>query len=263
MSYTGSQPFTGEPTSEIPDDPTSFWSAWSTTESWGVCANDNRFGVGVYTPGRTRFIGGLYGSPTGGSASGNTCYLSPLEVAPLDKTSTYEYDYWLMVGTVEEIRQEAYGLHQSIPPPPTGFPAGDSQVWNFNASGDFGGWTPVRHIASSSVSGGVLKATSTGSDPYMRSARIEKPAADNKVVVRLRNGTPSTSAQLYFTTAADGSWSESKSKRIKTLPNSDFTRYTFDMSTVPRWTGTITGLRLDPAEATGTFAIDWIRIRNF
>jgi hypothetical protein len=263
MSYTGSQPFAGEPTSEIPDDPTSFWSAWTTPESWGVCANDNRFGVGVYTPGRTRFIGGLYGSPSGGSASGNTCYLSPLEVAPLDKTSTYEYDYWLMVGTVDEIRQEAYGLHQSIPPPPTGFPAGDSQVWNFNANGDFGGWTPTSNIASSSVSGGTFKATSTGSNPYMRSARIEKPARDNKVVVRLQNGTPSTSAQLYFTTAADGSWSESKSKRITTSPNSGFTTYTFDMSTVPGWTGTITKLRLDPAETTGTFAIDWIRIRNF
>jgi hypothetical protein len=34
------------------------------------------------------------------------------------------------------------------------------------------------------------------------------------------------------------------------------------MSTVPGWTGTITDLRLDPAEATGTFAIDWIRIGN-
>jgi hypothetical protein len=262
VSYTGSQPFTGEPTSDIPDDPSSFWSAWKTLESWGACANANSFGVGVYTPGRTPFIGGLYGSPSGGSTSGNTCYLSPLEVAPLDKTSTYQYDYWLMVGTIDEIRQEVYGLHQSIPPPPTGFPAGDSQVWNFNAAGDFGGWTPTFNIASSSVSGGAFKATSTGSNPYMHSARIEKPAADDKVVVRLRNGTPSARAQLFFTTAADSAWSGSKSKRITTLPNSGFRTYTFDMSTVPGWTGTITRLRLDPAEATGTFAIDWIRIGN-
>ncbi|MGZ5341412.1 MAG: fibronectin type III domain-containing protein [Solirubrobacterales bacterium] len=262
VSYTGSQPFTGEPTSDIPEDPTSFWSAWTTLESWGACANASGFGVGVYTPGRARFIGGLFGNPNGGSGSNNTCYLSPLEVAPLDKTSTYEYDYWLTVGTIDQIRQEVYELHQSIPPPPTGFPAGDSQVWNFDADGDFGGWTPILNIASSSVSGGAFNATSTSSDPYMYSARIEKPAADNKVVVRLRNGTPSATAQLFFTTAADSAWSESKSKRITTLPNSDFTTYTFDMSTVPGWIGTITDLRLDPAEATGTFAIDWIRIGN-
>jgi List-Bact-rpt repeat protein len=260
VSYTGSQPFTGEPTSDIPEDTTSFWSAWTTLESWGACANASGFGVGVYTPGRTRFIGGLAGSPSGNSRSSSTCYLSPLEVAPLDKTSTYEYDYWLTVGTIDQIRQEVYGLHQSIPPPPTGFPAGDFQVWNFNADGDFGGWTPTSNIASSSVSGGAFNATSTGADPYMHSAGIEKPAADNKVVVRLRNGTPSATAQLFFTTAADSAWSGSKSKRITTLPNSDFTTYTFDMSTVPGWTGTITDLRLDPAEANGTFAIDWIRI---
>jgi hypothetical protein len=112
------------------------------------------------------------------------------------------------------------------------------------------------------VSGGALKATSTGSNPQLRSATIEKPAADNKVVVRLRNGTSSTRAELFFTTAADSTWSASKSKQITTLPESNFTTYTFDMSTVPGWTGTITGLRLDPAEATGTFAIDWIRIGN-
>ena len=262
VSYTGSGPFTGEPTSDIPDDPNAMWSAWTSPESWGACVNSGDFGVGVYTPGRTRFIGGLYGSPSGGSGSVNTCYLSPLEVAPLDKTSTYEYDYWLTVGTIDQIRQEAYGLHQSIPSPPTGFPAGDSQVWNFDADGDFGGWTPTSNIASSSVSDGALNGTATGSDPNVDSATIEKPAADDKVVIRLRNGTPSSAAQLFFTTAADSAWSESKSKSITTSPNSDFTTYTFDMSTVPGWTGTITDLRLDPAEAAGTFAIDWIRIGN-
>jgi hypothetical protein len=263
VSYTGSQPFTGGPTSDIPDDPASFWSGWTTGESWGACANSNGFGVGVYTPGRTRFLGGLYGSPTGGSASGNTCYLSPLEVVPLDKTSTYEYDYWLIVGTIDEIRQEVYGLHQSVPPPPAGLPAGDAQVWNFNAAGDYGGWGSFSSLSSRSVSGGAFRATSTSSDPRMRSARIEKPAADNKVVVRLRNGTPSSTAQLFFTTAADSVVNQSKSKRITTAPNSGYRTYTFDMSTVPGWTGTITGLRLDPAEATGGIAIDWIRIGTF
>jgi hypothetical protein len=264
VSYTGSAPFTGGPTSDIPDDPNAFWSSWTTLESWGACTNADDFGVGVYTPGRTRFYGGWYnpvGDGSGGSQSGNTCYLGPTEAAPLDKTSTFEYDYWLMVGTIDQIRNEAYQLHESIPPPPTGFPAGDSQTWNFDAADDFGGWTPL-NTTDSSVSGGALKATSTGSNPQLRSATIEKPAADNKVVVRLRNGTSSTRAELFFTTAADSTWSASKSKQITTLPESNFTTYTFDMSTVPGWTGTITGLRLDPAEATGTFAIDWIRIGN-
>ena len=29
------------------------------------------------------------------------CYLGPIEGVALDKTSTFEYDYWLMLGTVD------------------------------------------------------------------------------------------------------------------------------------------------------------------
>jgi hypothetical protein len=263
VSYTGDQPFTGGATSQVPKPPTTWVSTWTSPEHWGACVNASNFGVGVYTPGRTSFGGGLYGSPSGTSTSSNTCYLAPLEGVPLDKTSTFEYDYWLAVGTVDQIRQEVYALRQAMPQPPAGFPAGDAHVWNFNADGDFGGWSPNSFIAPSSVSGGALNGTATGDDPYMLSATIEKPAIDNKVLVRLRNGTPGFGAQLFFTTTEDGSWSEEKSKRIAIVPNSDFTVYTFDMSTVPRWSGTIRGLRLDPAEASGPFAIDWIRIGSF
>jgi hypothetical protein len=67
------------------------------------------------------------------------------------------------------------------------------------------------------------------------------------VVVSLRNRTRSAAAQLFFTTAANASWSQSKSNRIAISPNSrDYTTYTFDMSTVPEWIGTITDLRTRP-----------------
>jgi hypothetical protein len=82
-------------------------------------------------------------------------------------------------------------------------------------------------------------------------------------VVRLRNGTPSSRAQIYFTTAQDPSWTPAKSKTQTIAPNSGFTVYRFDMSNVPGWTGKITRVRLDPAEAAGSFAVDWIRIGNF
>lgn len=263
VSYTGSQPFTWRGTSAIPKSTTWVWSLWTTLESWGACVDASNFGVGVYTPGRTTFAGGLNGNPSGGSSSFDTCYLSPIEGVPLDKTSTFEYDYWLMIGTINQIRQEVYALHQSQSPPPSGFPAGDHQTWNFNAYGDGGGWSRINRITSLSVSGGALKGTSSGSNPYLWSPFIEKPAQDNKVVVRLRNGTPSSYAQLFFTTAQDGTWSGAKSKRIRIVPNSGFTVYRFDMSRVPAWTGKITRLRLDPVEAAGSFAVDWIRIGNF
>jgi len=42
----------------------------------------------------------------------------------------------------------------------------------------------------------------------------------------------------------------------------DFTVYTFDMSAVSGWTGTITRLLFGPAMAPGEFGIDWIRIAS-
>jgi hypothetical protein len=263
ISYTGSQPFTWGPTSEIPKSTTWVWSQWSTWENWGACVDSSHFGVGVYTPGRVLFVGGLNRYPGGGSTSFDTCYLSPKEAVALDKTSTFEYDYWLILGTIDQIRGQVYFLHGSQPPPPSGFPAGDEQTWNFNAYGDSGGWSPIHGISSLSVSGGALNGTSTGPDPYLWSLSLDKPARDNQVVVRLRNGTPSSSAQLFFTTNRDPTWNATKSKRIAIVPHSDFTLYRFDMSDVPGWTGRITRLRLDPAGAAGSFAIDRIRIGSF
>jgi hypothetical protein len=220
--------------------------------------NGSNFGVGVYSR-RVTFLGGLYGNPGGDTSSINTCYLSPIEVVPLDKTTVFDYDYWLSVGTVDQIRQSFYSLHESVPPAPKLFPAGDSQLWNFNANGDFGGWTPTANTASAAVTSGRLQGTATNSDPYLHSAPIEKAATAKKVVVRMRNGTASTSAQLFFTTGTDSTWTGSKSRRVAIEPYSGFTKYTFGMSTIPTWTGTITRLRLDPVEAGGGFAIDWIR----
>ena len=263
ISYTGSRPFTWDPTSEIPKSTTWAWSQWTTPESWAACADASGFGVGVYTPGPTWFLGGMNRNPSGDSNSFDTCYLAPVEAVGLDKTTKFEYDYWLVLGTIDQIRGNVYALHRSQPPPPSGFPVGDEQTWNFNAYGDRGGWSGMNQIASFSVSGGALHGTSTGSDPYLWSWPMDKPAQDDQIFVRLRNGTPSTRAQIFFTTAQDPRWDATKSKIHRIYPNSGFNIYRFDMYDVPGWSGKIGRLRLDPAEEAGTFAVDWIRIGNF
>ncbi len=263
VSYTGSRPFTGAAPSQIPKSTSWVWSRWTTWEHWGACVDTSDFGVGVYTPGRTTFLGGLSGSASGTTTSSNTCYLAPVETVPLDKTSTFDYDYWLVVGTIDQIRQQVYELNEWTPAPAPGFRSGNAQVWNFNANGDFGAWSPNDYISPRTVSNGAFNGTSTGSDPFMISAWLQKPGRDKKVVVRMRNGTDSTSAQLFFTTATDGSWSQAKSKRVTISPKSDFRSYSFDMSDVPAWTGTITRLRLDPVYTKGPFAVDWIRIGRY
>ncbi len=255
LSYTGGDPFHWRPVSQI-GDTASFWEGWEGTEHWAACLNAQNFGLGVYNPPRITFGGGLYGSPGGRERDSSTCYLSPNDVAALDKRSTYYYEYYLTVGSLSQIRQDIYSLDRRLP-------AGSisPQTWGFDSNGNFEGWTVGAGVSRPSVVSGALYGTATNSDPYVVGPAIGKSASSlKKVVVRTRNNTASRRAQLYFQTLASRYWNEWKSKSVTIEPYSGFRVYTFDMSSVPPWAGTITKLRLDPATATGGFGIDWIRI---
>jgi hypothetical protein len=255
LTYAGGQPFSGRPLTEIGDTP-SFWERWEGTEHWAACVNAQNFGLGVYNPPRLLFEGGLYGSPGGGEWDNSTCYLGPKDVAAFGKRSTYYFEYYLTVGSLNEIRRDFYSLDRRLP---AGSVSG--QTWGFDLDGNFEGWTTNTGVARASVASGALYGTATNNDPFLEGPIIGKSASSlKKVVVRLRNNTASRRAQLFFQTLASRSWNGWKSKAIAIQPNRDFTVYTFDMSSVPAWAGTITRLRLDPADTTGSFGIDWIRI---
>jgi hypothetical protein len=255
LTYTGRRPFSGDSVTQIADTP-SFWELWKGTEHWAACVNGQNFGFGVYSPPRTIFTGGHYGSPWGRERDSSTCYLSPLGWTALDKTSTYYYRYFLTVGTLDEIRQAAYERD-----PRLSARSESEQTWGFDVDGDFEGWTPNAGVAPVSVFSGSLAGTATNDHPFVGSPVMSKSASSlKKVAVRLRNDTGSSQAQLFFQTATSGTWSQSKSKTVTITPNSGFVEYTFDMSNVPEWTGTITRLGLDPLAAAGSFGIDRIRI---
>jgi len=45
----------------------------------------------------------------------------------------------------------------------------------------------------------------------------------------------------------------------KNTTDGEFVEYTFDMATNPLWAGTVTGIRFDPHNKNGSFAVDYIR----
>jgi hypothetical protein len=255
FSYVGTRPFSYGPLTEVPNTP-SFPEHWHGTENWSACVNAQGFGFGVFSPPVTFFAGGLYGTPDGGEWDNSTCSLSPLGPAALDKTSAYSYRYFLTVGTIDQIRQSVYGLNSSLSTRST-----SEQTWRFNVDGDFEGWAPSANVAGAFVASGSLKGAAQDTHPFLQGPAVGKSASLlNKVVVRLRNRTESTRARLLFQTQASGGWSSSKSKWVTIQPSSDFASYTFDMSTVPEWTGTVTRLGLVPVGGAGGFAIDSIKI---
>jgi hypothetical protein len=136
--------------------------------------------------------------------------------------------------------------------------------WNFNTNGDFEGWS-LKQQVSGAVSGGSMNITSSGNDPFLWSPSnlgIAQPSLHRVVRFRMKNGTSNMDGKVYFITATDTTWNESKSVPFRTLTNSDYTEYAVDMGENPNWTGTISRIRFDPVMDVGEIELDYIRITD-
>lgn len=109
-TYDGDAPWTNAPLKII--EPKPFpgypWPAWTGQEKWAAHVDENKWGVGVYTPIATHFVGGFHGTPPGETADSATGYISPLKKVALEKDSVFEYEYFLVVGNLDAIRAFVY-----------------------------------------------------------------------------------------------------------------------------------------------------------
>ncbi|WP_339740071.1 hypothetical protein [uncultured Sunxiuqinia sp.] len=116
-SYFGDAPFTGapmaNPTVEHLED--GFWGRYDdnkVTENWMAFVDKNKWGMAVYSPSCTNFLAGMAGHPGGESTDSSTSYIAPVTKAILNKNSVYEYEYFIIVGSLSEIRKTIEALHQ-------------------------------------------------------------------------------------------------------------------------------------------------------
>ncbi len=124
--------------------------------------------------------------------------------------------------------------------------------WEFeaNTAAETEGWTAgngLNEVAVNTVAG-ALALKQAGGDPYAIGPKASINAAQKKAIqleVRTYNGDQVS--RLYFRTAADNTWTESKSKEFLTVGDGEFHVVKVDMSDVPAWSGTVTKLRLDPS----------------
>jgi len=143
--------------------------------------------------------------------------------------------------------------------------------WNFDrgVSGwDYGrhGWTTRNAVNVDSASTTNWTINPNFRDPGIQSENLRLDRRHfNAVRVRLQSDMPDASAQLYFTTRNDPTWTESKSLTLN-IPTGRFNEVTFDMRALPSWVkgGEITGLRFDPgrfgrSDNADLVKIDWIR----
>ncbi len=236
FTYNGSSPFTnGSLTQIIQSGPP--WTYFSATEHWTAIVDTANFGVGVYHPQAQYTVGGTAGYNSGVDTS-NTAYVSPLLVEHIDYNIIYEYEYYLIVGSLSDIRNYVYA-HRSPALPHWHFQK-DRQHWVYYNAVDAG--FPLQ---------GKLRLDLNSADPAMASNDLSWKASDvPKIYIRASYSAVNTHAQLFWQTMEDSAFG-SKLIDLFLIPDGQSHTYVADLSLSPLYTGQIKSLRFDPA-ASGT-----------
>ena len=117
-SYRGDSPFTSAPVDSIEVEELVFgenahgWGHYAdATERWMAFIGDDGWGIGVYSPSAELFLAGRYKPSRSGEADDEaTSYIAPVRTQRMQPDSVVEYEYYLLTGTVEEIRRAVYRL---------------------------------------------------------------------------------------------------------------------------------------------------------
>lgn len=113
-SYFGEKPFSYDTLSNPKSVflSSGFWGKYPTvTENWMAYTDSSKWGMAVYNSRCTEFLAGISGKPGCESNDGPTSYIAPIKKEILYKNSIFEYDYYIIIGSLEEIRDKVYRLH--------------------------------------------------------------------------------------------------------------------------------------------------------
>jgi len=111
--YGGDSPWTnGDITSVVPGWPN---EGRLRTEEWAAYVDANKWGIGVYTPGTSnsttyRYLGDGTVGPKGSACS----YFAPVRTMKITPGMVFEYDVYLTIGSVNEIRKRFSKIHTAL-----------------------------------------------------------------------------------------------------------------------------------------------------
>jgi fibronectin type 3 domain-containing protein len=139
---------------------------------------------------------------------------------------------------------------------------GNGQVWGFNTTGNYEGWNMANDVTSASVNG-QLNFTINGIDPYITSDDDLGLRSKRSHVVKvvMKNDSPATSAQLFWTSEQNPSFSGSQLATVPIKANDSLYRtYWFDIGYMYQYAGILKQLRLDLNATSGNISIDSIEV---
>jgi hypothetical protein len=232
VTYTGRAPYTRGGLREYTSaDGGQFFvrpgPGFAATEHWAALVDDSGFGVGLVNRDVTLFAG--IAGPAGPAAVSGFVTAASREL--LDANATFAFEYRLVVGTIAQIRSDAY--RTKVDDRPNYRFAADRRHWTYENASDRG--FPIR---------GALRVSLDRDDPQLRGPEQWWRAKDApRIYVRGRwAGASSVWAQLFW----GPDWSEAHSRTFRVRTDGRFHSYRLDLAADPGYGATITGLRLDP-----------------
>ncbi|KPJ64726.1 hypothetical protein AMK68_00755 [candidate division KD3-62 bacterium DG_56] len=146
-------------------------------------------------------------------------------------------------------------------------PARGALTWEFNTEGDAESWDiGCCHdlLRPYTVTGGILSAMVTGSDPYMCTLALSAPTEDLPVAhVRMRVGPGGGMlAALYWSTDQQPGMDESQKAEFTVAPDGEWHDYFIPLWQHASWVGALNRLRFDPPERgwPALVDIDFVRL---
>lgn len=111
--YNGDKPWTwGELSDVVPGWPNEYHDR---TEEWSAYVNTEGYGIGVYTPGTFPITAYQYGKGASTGSNGDDCsYFAPLREFAITKGMVVEYDVYVTIGQLNDIRCRFYRINTSL-----------------------------------------------------------------------------------------------------------------------------------------------------
>lgn len=116
-TYDGNMPFTNEPYKklEVKNLASGFWGRYKDiSENWMAFVDDTDMGMLVYNPRCTMFLAGMAGQPDKEASDGSTSYIAPIKDEILYKNSVYEYEYYILIGSLAKMRKQVYAIRKTL-----------------------------------------------------------------------------------------------------------------------------------------------------
>jgi len=264
MTYSGDKPFTGAPAARIPKKSGGGfpWEYWLATEDWAALVNNDDWGLGIYKPDSSLFIGGFAGEEgKGGTHDSPTGYIAPLQTEILDHNITYDYSYVLIVGSLNDIRNYAVKHGSPVTLPDWRFEK-DRQHWHYGAVGGSAkgsptdaGWPIKGYIQLDLAQDGMLAIS-----PATLWQADEAPALYIDAAFKTSQQKSSIAWTNYRPGNHNHEFAAENTIEFDIIGDGEFRTYTVNLSAAPSYTGALSYLMFRPVPAGEQGG--WVKVKR-